>query len=73
MTTHVICTGCTESEFKSYKKYSNVHVINQNFVLRSLKYKSKVLEENFEIKPVPDPIPDSNSFQKKMSSYNSYT
>ena len=61
MTTHVICKSCTESEFDHYKKYSNVHIVNQNFVLRSLKYKSKVLEENFEVKPVPDPLPEMKS------------
>lgn len=42
-------------------------------MLRSLKYKSKVLEENFEIRPVPDPLPEIKSLQKKISSFTSYT
>lgn len=73
MTTHIICKSYTLSDYDEYKKYSNVHIVNQNFLLVSLKYKSKALEENFEVKQIEDTLPEINSLQKKMSSFSNFT
>lgn len=54
MTTHVICEKCNEVEYKEYKKYQNVHVISKDWIIESLKYKRKVLEEDYLIQPIRD-------------------
>ena len=51
MTTHVICGKCSESEYSEFKKYQDVFVVGLDFVMESLKFKKKVLEEDYEIKP----------------------
>lgn len=52
MTTHVICEKCDENEYKEFKKYQNVHVISKHWIIESLKFKRKVLEEDYQIKPL---------------------
>lgn len=73
MTTHVICNSCSMTEYDQYKQFQDVHIVNPNFLLKSLKYKSKEVEKEFEVKPANDAHIDNGSFLKKKSSYSSAT
>lgn len=51
MTTHVVCGKCNDSEYREFKKYQDVHVVSKDWVVESLKFKRRVLEEDYTIKP----------------------
>jgi len=72
MTTHVICGKCTEGEFSEFKKYQNVFVVGLDWVMESLKFKKKVLEEDYEVKPSLK-ASKSRSDNTSFVTYNSQT
>ena len=66
-TTHVICGKCTQSEFAEFKEYNKVHIVSLAWLFESIRFKKMVLEEEYKIKPSPNPKPVS------YVHYNSHT
>lgn len=52
MTTHIVCNFCTLTESEKFKKFKDVDLVNVDFLIQSLKFKKRVLEEDFQIFPM---------------------